>query len=122
MKEMIAKHFSKSELKCPCCGLLFVDPDLLKSLDALRDKMGEPINISSGCRCEAHNKEIGGAKKSYHITGPQNPCQAVDISVPNEDYRYRLVEYAIELDFGGIGIYMKHVHLDIRKSKTMWRG
>lgn len=120
--KMISQYFSEKEMQCPCCGLLFVDQELLSSLDALRSMMGEAIRINSACRCDKHNKEVGGAPDSYHLTGPHNPCQAVDIPVPSADYRYRLVENAIGLDFGGIGVYSTFVHLDIRKAKTMWRG
>ena len=43
-------------------------------LEPLRTKLGAPIHISSGFRCERLNQMIGGAKSSQHITG-----QAADI-------------------------------------------
>ena len=49
---------------------------VLKFLQPLRDKLGKPIHINSGYRCEALNKAVGGAVGSYHTLG-----MAVDIRV-----------------------------------------
>lgn len=43
-------------------------------LDPLREAYGGPIIVTSGYRCPALNKAVGGAKNSQHMTG-----QAVDI-------------------------------------------
>lgn len=45
-----------------------------KILDPLRESYGKPIIVSSGYRCEALNKAVGGAKTSQHKAG-----QAADI-------------------------------------------
>lgn len=45
-------------------------------LEPIRKGLGKPIHISSGYRCEALNRAIGGAKTSQHIEGG-----AADISV-----------------------------------------
>lgn len=47
-----------------------------KVLEPLREALG-PVHISSGYRCPALNKAIGGAANSQHILG-----QAADIEVP----------------------------------------
>ena len=44
-------------------------------LEPIRKGLARPIHISSGYRCEALNKAIGGAKNSQHIEG-----KAADIS------------------------------------------
>lgn len=46
-------------------------------LDPLRDKIGQPIRISSGYRSPTLNKLIGGAKGSQHTLG-----EAADIYSP----------------------------------------
>jgi uncharacterized protein YcbK (DUF882 family) len=38
-------------------------------LDRIRTDFGHPITVTSGMRCKAHNKVIGGAKNSYHMKG-----------------------------------------------------
>lgn len=43
-------------------------------LDPLREAYGGPIIVTSGYRCPALNKAVGGAKNSQHMTG-----QAADI-------------------------------------------
>lgn len=48
-------------------------------LDPLREAYGRPIFVSSGYRCEALNKAVGGAKNSQHKTG-----LAADIYVNGE--------------------------------------
>jgi len=100
---MIAKHFTQSELECPCgnCSFRF-SPVTLQRLDALRDKMDEPIIINSGYRCYAYN-ELKGYTQT-HSSG-----QAVDIRASGK-YAVRLVKYALELGFTGIGINQKGDH------------
>ena len=50
-----------------------------KILQPLRSTMQEPISISSGYRCSALNKAVGGVSNSQHLTG-----QAVDISIDGD--------------------------------------
>ncbi len=45
-------------------------------LEKLRTYFGKPINITSWLRVPSHNKRIGGASKSMHLTGV-----AVDFNV-----------------------------------------
>ena len=35
----------------------------------IRDKLGSPIKINSGYRCQKHNVEVGGVKNSKHALG-----------------------------------------------------
>lgn len=48
-------------------------------LDPLREAYGRPVYVSSGYRCDALNKAVGGAKNSQHKTG-----LAADIYVKGE--------------------------------------
>lgn len=45
----------------------------------LRKLVGHPVRITSGYRCSALNKAVGGASNSQHANG-----QAVDIDVVNQ--------------------------------------
>ena len=48
---------------------------LLQSLHNLRLLWGRPMTVSSGFRSLSHNKAVGGARASAHLT-----CQAADIA------------------------------------------
>lgn len=62
-------------------------------LDPIRERTGEPIYVSSGYRCEAVNKKVGGVKNSQHLTG-----EAADITLKNKKNNARL--FAIIKDMG----------------------
>jgi hypothetical protein len=48
-------------------------------LEPLRIAMGEPIKISSGFRCQALNKAVGGVANSHHCKG-----QAADLCIDGD--------------------------------------
>ena len=116
----ISKNFDKSEFVCKGgCGKYNLNPVLLDALQRLRDYIGYPIYINSGCRCEKHNKAVGGVKNSLHVRG-----KAADIRV-DELSPQELAKSAMEIkEFrdGGIGIYTNFVHVDVRGRKSRWRG
>ena len=69
------KYFKKEEFRCRCGGKYCggfparVDPDLLALADRVREHFGAPAVLSSGLRCPVHNKNVGGAAASRHLTG-----------------------------------------------------
>lgn len=54
----------------------------IRVLQPLRDWYNKPISINSGYRSIALNKAIGGSSTSQHCKG-----EAVDFTVPKEDYK-----------------------------------
>ena len=48
-------------------------------LQPLRDAVGVPVKISSGYRCPALNKAVGGSATSQHMKG-----EAADIIIPSK--------------------------------------
>ena len=64
--------FKKSEFKCPCgkCNGYGdgIQTTLLITLQALRNEYGK-LDVTSGYRCPAHNKEVGGSSNSKHMNG-----------------------------------------------------
>ena len=57
-------------------------------LEPLREHLGTPIVISSGYRCPALNRAVGGVSNSQHLTG-----EAADIVLPNlADVFYWLID------------------------------
>ena len=95
--------------------------ELANNLQVLRDRIQAPIIISgSGYRTKSHNKKVGGAPKSQHLT-----ASAADISVNNYSTLQlaSIIEELIakgKMKQGGIGIYPTFVHYDIRGTKARW--
>ena len=66
----LSKNLTRKEVACKCgCGFDIIDNKLIDTFQALRDFVGKPIYITSGCRCPEHNKKVGGEKDSAHIEG-----------------------------------------------------
>lgn len=115
----LSKNFSRHEFACTCkndCGYETVDAELIKVIQDVRDYFGESVSISSGHRCPAHNKAVGGSEKSQHLTG-----KAADISVyltaPNVVQEYLLEKYR---GLYGIGRYRTFTHIDVRGTCARW--
>ena len=112
----IPELFKDAELSCSCgCGMLPTQRAVDK-LYALRLIYGKPITITSGARCPAYNKRIGGAEASQHTTG-----KAFDMAIPPED-EYNVIQIAQAVGFKGIGLNNnKFIHVDDRDGKpNMW--
>jgi uncharacterized protein YcbK (DUF882 family) len=95
--------------------------ELAENLQALRDYIGEPVLITgSGYRTPSHNKKVGGAKNSQHLT-----ASGADINA--RGYKPKQLAIVIEklikagkMKQGGIGVYNGFVHYDIRGTKARW--
>lgn len=82
-----------------CCGMVLVQPELVRKLEGLRFAIGAPVNVMSGYRCASCNKAVGGAENSYHLFG-----MAADIWVEGINPR-QLADIAEIIGFDGIGVY-----------------
>jgi zinc D-Ala-D-Ala carboxypeptidase len=105
------RYFKDHEFLCRCghCGMGIdeMDGSLLAKLDSAREVAGIPFVISSAVRCQAHNADINGAKRSAHLTG-----HAVDISCVSDMDRWTIVQAAVLCGFTRIGIASGFIHLD----------
>lgn len=113
----LTANFSRAEFRCKCCGRLILDKALPIALQQLRDKLGKPITINCGYRCEKHNREVGGAKRSQHLYGKAADIRVAGMS-PVEVAR--IAETIPAFRDGGIGIYNSFTHVDIRRGKARW--
>ena len=116
---IVSPHFKRREYACRCgCGFEAVDVELLMILEALRDEFSRKVVINSGCRCEAWNRHIEGAKKSYHVKG-----MAADIRVEHTPASI-IQDYLEETypDKYGIGCYRDFSHIDVRREMARWEG
>jgi len=114
---MIFGFFKRHEFACKCgCGFEAVDAELVQILNMLRAHFNAPVTINSACRCEKHNKDVGGKPKSKHVRGI-----AADVVVkgilPSIVY-----EFLDEMfpDSHGIGKYNTFTHFDVRSEKARW--
>jgi len=71
------------------------------------------IIITSGYRCEEHNREVGGKGTSSHPKG-----LAADIKCDDLSYRFLLVEALLKAGFTRIGIGKDFIHVDLDTDKT----
>lgn len=112
----LTENFTLAEFACRCCGAAKIDPELVRKLQQLRDRIGKPITITSGYRCPAHNKAVGGAANSQHLYGT-----AADIVVKGMSPA-TVADHAEVIGFGGIGRYAGFTHVDTRATKARWNG
>lgn len=122
----LTNNFNTSEFDCKD-GTKVPDKYLLNvkevavNLQVLRDYLEVPVSVTgSGYRTPSHNKKVGGAKFSQHLTG-----SGADINA--EGYEPKQLAEVIELLIlkgkmkqGGLGIYPNFVHYDIRGTKARW--
>lgn len=104
-------YFLPHETQCKCgCGG-DIRPTLRDALNQVRRQYDGPIHITSGYRCDAYNKKVGGSINSYHTKG-----LAADLSLPIDRYdRERLLQATFKHPFRGRGFYKAFVHVDLRQ-------
>ena len=112
--------FSPREIACKGTGSVLINEDALDKLQALRDRLGKPIILTSAYRSPAHNKAVGGAKKSKHMEGI-----AFDVRMDNHDpHEFEIAAHAV--GFKGFGYYPKSgfMHIDTGPARSWgkpWR-
>ena len=113
----LTKNFDKSEYTCKCgCGYFAPSHRLIRAMQQLRDKVGVPITLNSGCRCPGHNKREGGRDNSKHMVG-----KAADIVIRGYAPAEMFIVAEEVLDFfnGCVGLYHDEgfIHVEVRDSK-----
>lgn len=100
--------FSPREIASKGEGELLVDEYALDMLQALRDRLGKPLILTSAYRSPAHNRKVGGAKASKHMEGI-----AFDVRMENHDPQ-AFEAAARAVGFTGFGYYPKSgfMHID----------
>ena len=97
---MLSKHFSLDEFTCSAtaqamgivnspgsielANLRFMCEEVL---EPAREVIGEPIHITSGYRCLALNRAVGGVAQSYHVRG-----LAADLHIVSAAHASRLAD------------------------------
>ena len=118
-KKTLAVDFSVFDSKDSPNSGRCIDRGLLHKLILLQQRSGYPVlgNINSAVRSAAHNAKVGGVANSSHLI-PK--CQAVDVHVPSQAIRDRLVIEARNVGFKRIGVGRNFVHLDVDTAKSQY--
>jgi uncharacterized protein YcbK (DUF882 family) len=90
----------------------------LEVLEPLRRRYGVAIVIS-GHRTPARNAAVGGAPRSFHVYEWHPGVAAADVTFKRG--RPSLwAERAAATTAGGIGLYRRHLHVDLRSERVSW--
>lgn len=115
----LSPHFKVWEFAChDGSDTVFISDELVAVLEQIRTHFDRPAVINSGYRTETHNQAKGGAAYSRHKYG-----LAADITVQGVAPA-RVAAFAETLlpDRGGIGVYDRFCHIDVRGVKSRWQG
>ena len=115
----LSKNFKVREFACSDgSDPVFISPKLVEVLQNIRDHFGKPVTINSAYRTVTKNKQVGGATYSQHLYGT-----AADISVKGV-LPSAVADYAEKLlaNYGGVGRYSTFTHVDVRETKSRWKG
>lgn len=107
----VSSHFNLREFQCRCCGAVKLSALALEMLEEMRELWGAPVVITSGYRCERHNRAVGGVPDSQHLSGT-----AADIYARPEDQE-KLSVLAACAGFAEIirGGEKNYIHVAIKK-------
>ena len=115
----LSKNFRVREFACTDgSDPIFIDTELVEVLQKIRDHFGKSVTITSAYRTPTKNKAVGGTTYSQHLYG-----KAADIKVSGISPK-TVASYAetILKGEGGIGTYDTFTHIDVRSTKSRWKG
>lgn len=101
--------FSPEEIACRGSGALVINEAAMDKLQALRDRLGKPVIVTSAYRTPVHNRRVDGESDSRHLDGA-----AFDIAMVNHD-PVAFEAAAREVGFLGFGFYPRSgfMHIDL---------
>ena len=117
------KNFKAGEFACKCgCGYNVIDQRVIDMAQVIRDAVGVPVHVNSGCRCEKRNAASGGVPNSFHVQG-----KAVDLSCSLGAKKLFAVVADLkakgklpELEYAILYITKDFVHIDCGKKRSMF--
>ena len=116
------KNFKASEFACHCgCGKNNIDQRVINMAQTIREALGVPVHVNSGCRCVEWNRIQKGVKGSFHTKG-----KAADLSCSkgakvmfdtvkklHAEGKLQALDYCIQ--------YKTFIHIDCGgKRKSLW--
>ena len=85
--------------------------DIRTKLQSLANKMEKNLRVNSGYRTEEVNRRVKGVENSDHMKRIAADISTVGFTT-NE--RKKMLQFALDLGFEGIGTYNTFIHLDIK--------
>ena len=116
-----AIHFYVYEAACKCgCGFGRhegdVSTELVLLLEKVRQEIGHPLFVNSMCRCEAHNRAVGGVDGSVHTLG-----EAADLRTVGGGRRHEVEKAGYRHGATGVGTGGDFIHLDVHDGSVKFR-
>lgn len=125
-KSQLSQHFNVQEFKCKCGKEheILIAEELVENLEKLYSALNcSKIIVTSGYRCTAHDKNVGGSGSGQHTKG-----NAADICCYGQDGQpissKTVCCKAQDIGFGGIAnitTEYKYTHVDVRTG-SKWYG
>lgn len=121
----LTDHFALGEFACrgaaagcSCHGAVLVVQELPLALEECRSLIGGPLVVTSGFRCDAHNKARGGHVASFHRVGMAADVTSFTLREDLEGWALRfgqILEGRLGADRGNVFFYPRRrfVHLDV---------
>ncbi len=121
------ENFKVSEFTCHCgCGKNFIDQRVIDMAQIIRKKLGVPIRVNSGCRCEEYNAKVSNVRNSYHtkglaadlscpLGGARLACVIADLKVRGKLPELQYMIYYIKKDFVHIDCgHVRNIFFEVR--------
>ncbi|MCS7201802.1 MAG: D-Ala-D-Ala carboxypeptidase family metallohydrolase [Dictyoglomus sp.] len=103
----VSKNFYLKDFQCRCCKRVMIHPLLLDKLEKLYQLSKGNFKITSGYRCESHNKKIGGVLNSKHTKG----C-ACDITSENIKEIFEIIK-SLGFSFIKLDEKKNYIHVEV---------
>ena len=110
------------ELMCQCYGEYCsglpedgIHSALLELIEKIREESEVPVYIIAGYRCPEYSRVIGADGDSEHVHGTAADIWSNELTM---DKLYEICDVLNEN--GGVGKYMKHIHIDTRGVYIRW--
>jgi uncharacterized protein YcbK (DUF882 family) len=104
-------------VKCPCCGKFVGNEGFYAKLDAAQDRLGFPMEVTSGYRCAAHNAAVSKKSTGRHVQG-----EAVDVLTRTAGERGAIIKACLEEDIISFAITPHGRALHIDNGSAYWLG
>ncbi|GHV45315.1 hypothetical protein FACS1894204_04130 [Synergistales bacterium] len=81
----LTTNFSRKEFACQCgCGYDDIDSRVVVMAQTIREAVGAPVRINSGCRCMKRNIDVGGVAIAASRDNPQRGVPGREGSNPSK--------------------------------------
>lgn len=110
----LSDNLNQKEIDCRCdrkeCHQTLIHEDVIQAFQATRDEYGYRLIVTSGFRCQDHNRDVHGSPSSFHTSG-----MAIDLTAENIHELHDIAKR----HFDTVILYEKqnfiHCHLDRRR-------